>query len=336
MCQMNLSRVSVLSDQNIFVQMDKFVDYTPLTTKQAARLIHVHESSVKRWCREGLLPFDVTDGGHRRIALKDLLDFAARRKITCSISKFPDSYREVWRGLRGAQSRKNYDILCRLAYAWLTNPANDLFDELIRFCLEQNLPFEEVFDDVIARALRKMGSAWQNNELNIGIEHYATERIRDVMHKVRIENERSANAANGQSSFTRKPLAVVGCNAGNQHDIGAFAIRIILEQKGWETIYLGSNVPANDFGILQARHSAQLVCISFVSQSIMSESERFVDLLARFYDPNHPYHLAIGSQTFPVDASNRLRRSPFLGVNTYKSTLSFNQWLDSHPVSVNA
>ncbi len=315
--------------------MTKIADYTLLTTKQAAQLIHVHESSVKRWCREGLLPFDVTDGGHRRIELKDLLDFAETRKLECSMSNFPDDFREVWRGLRSAQSKKNYDILCKRAYSWLTNPQDDLFAPLIRFCLEQNLPFDELFDEVIAKSLRRMGKAWRENELNIGQEHYGTESVRDVMHEIRLNQEKEATGLNGHQNDNSRRLAIIGCNAGNLHDLGAFAIRIILEKQGWETIYLGSNVPANDFGLLQARYNAQLVCISFVSESIMSESERFVDLLARFYDPNHPYHLAIGSHAFPLDATDRLRRAPFLGVNTYKSTLSFNQWLDAHSLSVN-
>lgn len=312
------------------------VDYTPLTTKQAAQLIHVHESSVKRWCREGLLRFDVTEGGHRRIELKNLLDFAANRKLACSLSNFPDDYREVWQGLRNAQSKRNYDILCKRAYTWLTNPPEDLFGPLIRFCLEQGLPFDALFDEVIAKSLRQMGKAWQDNKLNIGQEHYATESIRDALHEILFKHRQETLPVNGQEIPPKKQLAIIGCNAGNLHDLGAFAIRIMLEKRGWDTIYLGSNVPANDFGVLQARYNAQLVCISFVSQSIMSESERFIDLLARFYDPNHPYHLAIGSHAFPIDAADTLRRPPFLGINTYRSTLSFNKWLASHSLSVNA
>lgn len=38
------------------------------TTGQLARLLGVHDSSVRRWCARGLVPAEQTDGKHWRIA----------------------------------------------------------------------------------------------------------------------------------------------------------------------------------------------------------------------------------------------------------------------------
>lgn len=47
-----------------------------LTPKQVARAIGVSESSLKRWCDQGLLPsVQRTAGGRRRLALRDVLHF---------------------------------------------------------------------------------------------------------------------------------------------------------------------------------------------------------------------------------------------------------------------
>ncbi len=318
--------------------MNNHVDYTPLTTKQAAQLVYVHESSVKRWCKEGNLSCDITEGGHRRIALQDLLDFAETRNMPCLLGVFNSNAQDIWHALRQAQHKDNFDLLFHKAYQWLRQPAPDLFSQLVLFCLEQGIHFSVLFDAVIARALRQLGVDWQNNELDIGTEHYITEIIRDVLHMVRLQlkslNEHAStsdtdkHAGHNTHQTTSELRAIVGSNAGNMHDIGAQAIRIILELKGWKTIYLGANVPVTDFAKIQARHKAQLVCISFISSNMISEAGRFIDVLARFYDDSAPYHLAIGGHLFPADARADLIQPPFEDVNVYRSTYAFDQWLD--------
>ncbi|MCA9071772.1 MAG: helix-turn-helix domain-containing protein, partial [Planctomycetaceae bacterium] len=46
-----------------------------LSPKQVARAIGVSESSLKRWCDQGLVPMVKTAGGHRRLLLADVLNF---------------------------------------------------------------------------------------------------------------------------------------------------------------------------------------------------------------------------------------------------------------------
>ena len=45
------------------------------TPKQIAFALRVSESSVKRWCDQGVIRTDRTLGGHRRIPLEYLLEF---------------------------------------------------------------------------------------------------------------------------------------------------------------------------------------------------------------------------------------------------------------------
>lgn len=312
--------------------MAYIVDYALLTTKQAAQLISVHESSVKRWCKEGSLACDVTEGGHRRITLQDLLGFAREKNLKCSLVAFPAHVEDVWSGLRQAQSKKNFEKLFQLAYAWLKQGEVTYYKQLIRFCLEQGIPFDEVFDDLISQTLRQMGKDWQANHLSIGSEHHMTEVIRDLLHEIRLDTEHNLVEENFEEKDTGsgQRRAIVGCNAGNHHDLGAQAIRIILQQKGWQAIFVGANMPADDFAKLQTRYKAELVCISFASASMISEAERVIEMLSRFYEVHCPYHLAIGGYTFPDDATVQLARPPFIDINTYRSTSAFSRWLDHH------
>ena len=46
-----------------------------VTPKQVAKAINVSESTLKRWCDEGLLPVTRTAGGHRRLPISGVLQF---------------------------------------------------------------------------------------------------------------------------------------------------------------------------------------------------------------------------------------------------------------------
>lgn len=55
-----------------------------LSPKQVARAIGVSESSLKRWCDQGLLNVVRTSGGHRRLPLSNVLEFVRQRQFTVS------------------------------------------------------------------------------------------------------------------------------------------------------------------------------------------------------------------------------------------------------------
>lgn len=319
--------------------MNNIDEYTFLTTKQAAQLISVHESSVKRWCKDGQMVHDITDGGHRRIHVDDLLVFARARNQACSLAEFAGDSARVWRMFRNAQSKGKYDNLINQGYTWLAGIQPHLFKKLITFCLEQGISFSELFDNVIARILKRIGEDWHSNNLDIGTEHYMTEIVRDLMHELRIAQNTDRLSSSDPKIMQlphRTRTAIVGCNEGNAHDMGAQAIRMVLEKQGWRVLFLGANVPANEFAKMQVRHNAQLLCISFVTANTMALASRLVEILAKFYDTAHPYHLTLGGRSFPEEASRSLEPSPFTSLQVYRSIHDFSGWLQHHQTSIAA
>lgn len=61
-----------LSDESSQLGSDRV-----LTSHEAASLLQVNRSSVNNWVREGRLPAFRTPGGHRRVRISDLINFAA-------------------------------------------------------------------------------------------------------------------------------------------------------------------------------------------------------------------------------------------------------------------
>lgn len=61
-------------------------DETWLSLSEAARVLDVHPTTLRRWANNGDIPALVTPGGHRRFAMSDLTKFARRRSALRNIS----------------------------------------------------------------------------------------------------------------------------------------------------------------------------------------------------------------------------------------------------------
>lgn len=48
---------------------------------EAAKFFHVHPSSVRRWCEEGLMQYTETQGGHRRISRAHLIAWGVSMNV---------------------------------------------------------------------------------------------------------------------------------------------------------------------------------------------------------------------------------------------------------------
>ncbi|MCB9434622.1 MAG: helix-turn-helix domain-containing protein, partial [Ardenticatenaceae bacterium] len=53
---------------------------TWLPLKQAASLLDVHPTTLRRWADSGDIPVLLTPGGHRRFALSDIQAFTERHR----------------------------------------------------------------------------------------------------------------------------------------------------------------------------------------------------------------------------------------------------------------
>jgi len=87
---------------------------------------------------------------------------------------------------------------------------------------------------VIQPALYGVGRAWQRNEVSVAQEHLATAISLTLMAQA------SANAECAAETAQRILLAG---GAGNQHSVGLRMVADAFELAGWQTQYLGSNLP---------------------------------------------------------------------------------------------
>jgi hypothetical protein len=112
---------------------------------------------------------------------------------------------------------------------------------------------------------------------------------------------------------------------GDHHDLGAQAVRVLLEREGWRVYYLGGDVPVEEFAEIQRAHGAALVCISFSPKNTLPDLQRAIRVLGEFYRPESPYALGLGGSLGGFSSDLALD-TPFTSLAIPRSTEEFLSW----------
>ena len=106
--------------------------------------------------------------------------------------------------------------------------------EIVNGCFDAGRNLVEIEAQVLKPAMYYIGDKWQANEVSVAQEHMATAIVEMAMSMALLRSP--PPAPNG-----RKVL--LACVAGNQHTIGLRMVADAFQLAGWDTQYLGANVP---------------------------------------------------------------------------------------------
>jgi MerR family transcriptional regulator, light-induced transcriptional regulator len=252
-CRQNSFKISKI-DPGLMKQL--------VSPKQVARAIGVSESSLKRWCDQGLLPTVRTAGGHRRLPISGVLVFLrqnGRSLVDPALLGLPASSGRTERVIdrsRDEMSRALLDgdeSLCRRIVfdLWIAGHS------LSRIC-----------DQVIAGAFTAIGEMWSCHEADVYQERRACEITTRVLHELR----------QGLPAGDREWKALGGTIEGDQYMLPTTMIELILRDGGWQAVSLGTSLP---FDSLAAAIRENRPRLFWVSVSYISEPELFVRQFAK-------------------------------------------------------
>ncbi len=220
------------------------IDSGRLTTRQAARLLGVSHSTVKRWVDDGLMSSVRTAGGHRRIDRSAI---------------------ERWLRKEPAKSGENPVVA-----NWIERMLDGrryLVDEALLEARARLGSWYRVADEV-GEALVELGKRWQAGRISVVEEHAASERLTRALYRV---NDSLPNRVDG-------PRALLACAGDDEHTLGLFLAEICLQELGWSSVALGRRVPTNELVQAIERGSATLVVMS---ASSVAKDKKALAALAR-------------------------------------------------------
>lgn len=292
-----------------------------VSSRQAASLLNVHESSIKRWCNSEELACSHTAGGHRRLDLVDILDFARGQDLECVLLPFESDALLVWNGANELKAGRNAEVLVVKMRDWLLHAESAKLMALLHLCGTLEIPYARIFDRLVGKVMADIGEAWARGAFEIGDEHRISECLMDVLYGIIA----TMTTRNGVSN---KKVAIVGCGPNEDHATGALMVRILLLARGWNVVYLGRNVPVEDLVLYQRRHRAGLIAVSMSSHREPPEIRQFIKNVTSLQRDDMAFDLAIGgsgaatlsdTQPWPLASSS---------VKTFVTAEEFDDWLE--------
>jgi MerR family transcriptional regulator, light-induced transcriptional regulator len=237
---------------------------TRVSPKQVAQAIGVSESSLKRWCDQGLLTAFRTGGGHRRLAINDVFQFL--RQSGKKISR-PE--------LLGLPSNTGQGATV------LERAHDQIRDALIagddekcrRIVFDLYLAGQSVCnicDRVLAPAFHDIGECWQCGELAMYRERRACETALKLLHEL---------STLMQTPLPEAPTAVGGTLEWDPYRLPTAMIEVVLRDLGWRAPSLGSQLPATTLAEAVRDNRPRLLWISVSSiESVPVFLEHYADL----------------------------------------------------------
>ncbi|MBI1349172.1 helix-turn-helix domain-containing protein [bacterium] len=227
----------------------------PHSPKQVARVLGVSESSLKRWCDQGLLQTTRTAGGHRKVLAAEVIRFARDRGITIASPELlglPP--------LATATESNCERSACLLAEALLAGDES-LSREIVFHLALGNCPVARLFDDVIARSFAIIGDRWACQRAEV----YQERRSCEIILRTLMELRKSQTVSPG--SLT----ACGGTATGNLYSLQTLMAEVLLRDCGYQATSLGTAIPFDS--LVQAIHELRPTLFWLSAAHILDEAE---------------------------------------------------------------
>lgn len=115
-----------------------------------------------------------------------------------------------------------------------------------------------IYYEVFAPSMVKIGEMWERNEITVAEEHLATAITERLIGQLSL--------VAGAADQREQGVVLVGCVAGERHELGLRMLADLLRQAGWRVLYLGSDVPTADWVQFAVRTHPDAVAISAGAQ----------------------------------------------------------------------
>jgi len=205
----------------------------------------------------------------------------------------------------------------------LLDGRRDKASRLILEAYDSGVGVKDIYLNVFQTAQYEIGRLWQTNQISVAQEHYctaATQMIMSQLYPYIFSSDR-----NGRT-------IVATCVSGDLHEIGVRMVSDFFEMDGWDTFYLGANVPVKDLLQTLKEREADLVLISatmtfhlrFVREMIAAIRKDPATTNIKIMVGGYPFKIApdlwkeIGADAFAQDALSAVETAEklFSGANT--------------------
>lgn len=224
-----------------------------LSPKELAAAIGVSESSIKRWVDEGRIEAARTAGGHRRIALAEVVRYlreSQQKLILPGLLGLSEEADEAAAGSLEEAGEKLYQWLLAGSVA----PAQGLLAQLYI----HGHGLAAIFDGPLRQALARIGLLWLHGESDgIFVEHRALQICLSAVHQLRSLLPKTEGG----------PLAIGGTPPPDPAQLPSLMVATVMAGEGFDAVNLGPDLPLPVLGNAVLDKKPALVWLSICHRS---------------------------------------------------------------------
>ncbi len=158
--------------------------------------------------------------------------------------------------------------------------------------LADQKPIYEVYEQVIGKLLSEVGLPDSNEKFDIVNEHIYSNIIKTIIENCIYEVERQSKPRNGKS--------VLVCTLEEEyHEIGIRMINDYFKLAGFDTIYLGCNIPNEDIMKAIMQNDVDCVAVSVTNFYHLSKLKKLITQIRKFTSVN----VYVGGQAIQANSN---------------------------------
>jgi MerR family transcriptional regulator, light-induced transcriptional regulator len=290
---MQLPRLSALSEAPLY------------NTQAVVRLTSVEAPRLRAWeKRYGILTPHRGKNGYRIYSDRDVAIIKwlhaqvsagmTIKQATTYLRALMDEEAQAATGEHSIQSRES-GLSMEMLHAELLEAACRMDEPATRHILTKALAIysvEDICQILIHSVFIEIGELWRKQHTMVAVEHFLTQVVR-----AQLEALWQATHQPGAG-----PLVLVTCVPGEQHDLGAFILALLLRRVGRRVMFLGPNIEAESLVLNAEMLQPRVICLSVV----MAEHARAALALAKALLAVPGADILLGGAGISPDAAGNL------------------------------
>ena len=157
---------------------------------------------------------------------------------------------------------------------------------LIQSFLESGISLNDVYAEILAESMRRVGELWHTAQITVDTEHYCTSVTQTAMAQLYPELF---------DTKRRGRTILCACPGTELHEMGARMVADLFENDGWDTIYLGAAVPVDALLDAVRESKPDLVALSVTMPQHLLACRELAEAVRREFSE---MKIAVGGKAF--------------------------------------
>ena len=166
-----------------------------------------------------------------------------------------------------------------------------LASRLVLDAVAAGAPVQDVYLQVFEWAQHEIGRLWQTNRVTVAEEHYCSAATQMIMSQ--LYPHVFATARNNRTM-------IATCVSGDLHEIGVRMVADFFEMDGWNTFYLGGNMPHADIIDAIVERRADLLAVSATLSHHVDDVRDLIQAVRR-HPTGRKVRILVGGYPFSHD-----------------------------------